>query len=300
VPPMTGIFISYREQDGKPWALLLRDALAEAFGEDRIFLDKDTLRAGNWREQIQVALDHCTLVLVVIGRQWLAVTDERGQRRVDRLDDVHWQEIALALARPGVTVIPVRVDGAPMPRAEELPADIRALTDQQARELSDSRMRRDVDLKLLMEDIERATGLKPKRPSPLTRDDGTAPEAFPAGQWLGPLARVVLITLLASIAIVVTAQIGLGWTFQPEAISFIVLIVLGSPCWDPGVGGVSSGGAAMQRHDRPCRGGCPQPSSLSLSLLAAPFFACRTWDTTRPRLTHCRAPYSPCPLTSSL
>jgi hypothetical protein len=32
VGDMSGIFISYRQDDSKPWAVLLRDTLAQAFG----------------------------------------------------------------------------------------------------------------------------------------------------------------------------------------------------------------------------------------------------------------------------
>ena len=43
---MNGIFISYRQDDAKAWALLLRDELARTFGAEHVFLDKDALRAG--------------------------------------------------------------------------------------------------------------------------------------------------------------------------------------------------------------------------------------------------------------
>ena len=69
----------------------------------------------------------------------------------------------MALARKGMTVIPVRVDGAAMPHADDLPTDIRPLCEQQSRELSDSRARRGVDMRLLFQDIERITGIEAKR-----------------------------------------------------------------------------------------------------------------------------------------
>ncbi len=156
---MKGVFISYRQDDAKPYALLLRQDLVEAFGEENVFLDKDTLRAGSWREQIQAALDRSGVALIVIGRRWLTSADSRGQRRLDLPDDVHRHEIAVALSRKDVTVIPVTVDGAGIPLPEDLPADIRALTDQQARELSDNSARRTLDLNALIADIERTTGL---------------------------------------------------------------------------------------------------------------------------------------------
>ena len=120
---------------------------------EHVFLDKDTLGAGNGREQIEKALAECRVVLVVIGRRWFTITDEAGQRRLDHADDVHRQEIVVALSRDHVTVISVRVDGAAMPHAKDLPKDIRRLTDQQSHELSDSSARRVVDLKLLTADI---------------------------------------------------------------------------------------------------------------------------------------------------
>ena len=156
---MKGVFISYRQDDAKPYALLLRQDLVEAFGEENVFLDKDTLHAGSWREQIQAALDRSGVALIVIGRRWLTSADSRGQRRLDLPDDVHRHEIAVALSRKDVTVIPVTVDGAGIPLPEDLPADIRALTDQQAREMSDNSARRTLDLNALIADIERTTGL---------------------------------------------------------------------------------------------------------------------------------------------
>jgi hypothetical protein len=162
---MSGIFISYRQDDAKSWALLLREELVKAFGEAHVFLDKDTLHAGNWREQIREALDRCGVMLVVMGRRWLTIADEHGERRLDRTDDIHRQEIAYALSRKDITVIPVRVDGAPIPRPEELPPALRRFPEQQSRDLSDSSAHREVDLKLLIEDIERATGLKAARAS---------------------------------------------------------------------------------------------------------------------------------------
>jgi hypothetical protein len=190
---VSGIFISYRQDDSKPWAVLLRDTLAETFGDEHVFLDKDALHAGNWRDQLHAALDRTGVVLVVIGQRWLSTTDAAGRRRLWNDDDVHRQEIAIALARPAITVIPVRVDQATLPQPEDLPADLRALLDRQSREISDSKLRRQVDLQLLTEDIERATGLTARRkPSPVA-----------AG--LGGRARAAIVAVLC------VATIAAGW-----------------------------------------------------------------------------------------
>ncbi len=89
---MSGMFISYREDDAKPWALLLRDQLAEAFGEQLVYLDKDSLEPGSWREQLQEALTSCGALLVVIGQRWLSAQNSAGSRRLDDPNDVHRRE----------------------------------------------------------------------------------------------------------------------------------------------------------------------------------------------------------------
>jgi hypothetical protein len=161
---MAGIFISYRQADAKAWVIGLRDDLARAFGDDQVFLDKDALGPGNWRDQLQHALERCSVVLVVIGRQWLTITDEQQRPRISLPDDVHRQEIALALRHKGVTVIPVLVDEAAMPKAVQLPEDIRGLTNQQAYKIGDTKARRKADLEVLVKGIVAVGGLVAQEP----------------------------------------------------------------------------------------------------------------------------------------
>lgn len=197
---MGGIFISYRQADAKAWAIALRDDLAKVFGNDRVFLDKDTLRAGNWREQIQRELERCKVVLVVIGPRWLTIADEQNRPRIQLADDVHHQEIAFVLSRSDVTVIPVLVDEAPMPRADQLPPDLRKLPDQQARSIGDTQARRKADLAVLVEDIRSVGGIEPRAQSAPQNQlvTGTAPERI---GWL----RLDLTTLGIAFALIVVA-----------------------------------------------------------------------------------------------
>lgn len=216
---MTGIFISYREDDAKPWALMLAEDLVEAFGKEFVFLDKDRLHAGRWRDQITQALDHAKVVLVVIGRNWVSITDQKGQRRLDIPNDVHRQEVALALSHKGVTVIPVRVDKAPMPRPEELPADIRQLTEQQSRELSDDSARRTIDLRQLIEDIAQITGLQPTDSK--SKRIAQASTVIRSLLSIGPL----VITAVISVPLLAIIDLGLGWSLVTAEKSFIVVLV---------------------------------------------------------------------------
>jgi hypothetical protein len=156
---MAGIFLSYRQADSKAWAIGLRDDLANAFGDDQVFLDKEALGPGNWRAQLQRALTQCSVVLVVIGRQWVTIADDQQRPRITLPDDVHREEIARALTHQGVTVIPVLVDDAAMPTAAQLPEDIRGLTDQQAYKIGDTKARRRADLEVLVKNIEAVGGL---------------------------------------------------------------------------------------------------------------------------------------------
>jgi hypothetical protein len=192
---MAGIFISYRQADAKAWAIALRDDLAKVFGEEQVFLDKDTLHAGNWRDQIRLALDRCTVVLIVIGPRWLTTVDEQNRPRISLPDDVHHQEIALALSRSNVTVIPVLVEDAPMPRNEQLPDDLHGLCDQQAYKIGDTQARRKADLEVLIQNIQAVGGLE-------ARDRTTNTGEVKSSTWLKPditaLGIAVVLTVIAA------------------------------------------------------------------------------------------------------
>jgi len=197
---MTGILISYRQADAEASTIALRDNLAGVFGDDHVFLKKDALLAGNWREQIQGELEQCKVVLVVIGPRWLTIADEQDRPRIQLPDDVHHQEIAFVLNRSDVTLIPVLVDEAPMPRAEQLPPDLRKLPDQQTRSIGDTQARRKADLAVLVEDIRSVGGIQPRAQS--TPQDQPGSRTAPARiGWL----RLDLTTLGIAFALILVA-----------------------------------------------------------------------------------------------
>src|SRR5262245_58499308 len=61
-----------------------------------------------------------TFSLAVIGPNWLDAKDSDGRRRLDNPDDFVTIEISAALLR-NIRVIPVLVDGARPPKADQLP-----------------------------------------------------------------------------------------------------------------------------------------------------------------------------------
>jgi len=155
---MPGVFISYRKDDTRAWAIALRDHLARTLGERQIFFDVDSMNAGTWRTQIDRALDRCSVVLVLIGPRWVAATDAAGRQRVSLSDDVHRMEIASALRRPGITVVPVLVDGAALPKADELPDDLRGLLECQTSEIADGPGVRATSLRRLTSLVDELSG----------------------------------------------------------------------------------------------------------------------------------------------
>lgn len=143
---MAGIFVSYRRDDSRDVAGRLVDRLRQIYSEDQLFLDIDGIPAGtNFEAVLDERLKACDVLLAVIGPQWLSVQDTGGTRRLDLPDDYVRREIAAALDRDDVRVIPLLVSGAAMPRATELPEDLRRLATRQSFQLRYERFNADAN-----------------------------------------------------------------------------------------------------------------------------------------------------------
>lgn len=156
---MPGIFINYRREDSRADAGRLFDWLSGHFGKDRVFMDiAGSIEPGmDFDEVIERAVTSCEALIVVIGKQWLTTTDSTGRHRLDNPNDYVRLEIAKALQR-NIRVIPVLVQEATMPSAEDLPEDMVRLAKRQALEISDSRW--DYDTEQLVKVLDKA-GIKP-------------------------------------------------------------------------------------------------------------------------------------------
>ncbi|MCX7358266.1 MAG: SUMF1/EgtB/PvdO family nonheme iron enzyme [Alphaproteobacteria bacterium] len=148
------IFIGYRRDDTADVAGRIYDAMTQRFGKQRVFKDVDNIGPGvDFGDYIKSVLPRCRVALVLVGPNWLESKDESGNRRLD--DDHDWVriEIETALATPGVLVVPVLVNGARMPRGEEVPESLKPLLRRNA-----AIIRRDPDFH---DDVERlATALR--------------------------------------------------------------------------------------------------------------------------------------------
>ena len=145
-PASSRIFISYRRDDSAGHVLALLPALRNHFGADRIFKDTESIPPGvNYLQFIKDKLESCSVMLAIIGRDWLTVQDPRlKKRRLDSPDDPLRLEVATALKNERIRVIPVLVDRGAMPSREDLPDDLADLHFRNGFELSDTRWESDV------------------------------------------------------------------------------------------------------------------------------------------------------------
>lgn len=140
----SAIFISYRRGESTFYAVQLYDRLAEHFGKDRVFMDLDTIEPGDdFVEVITNYVSSCSILIALIHKTWLDAKDDEGRLRLLNPDDFVQLEISTALQR-NIRVIPVLVQGASMPRSQDLPDSLSILSGRHALELSDSRWRSDV------------------------------------------------------------------------------------------------------------------------------------------------------------
>jgi hypothetical protein len=172
------VFISYRRDAGAGYAGRIADALVEHFGEDKVFRDIDSLEPGlDFVEAVERAIESSEVLIAVVGKNWLDVTDAAGQKRLENPDDYVRTEIATALKR-NIRVIPLLIQEAAMPSARELPDDLAPLSRRNAFVIHDSSWRDDIQR--LIAALDRAI----KGDRPVTPDEPGAvkpPEAQPVG-----------------------------------------------------------------------------------------------------------------------
>ena len=123
-------------------------------------MDVDSIAPGtDFTERIGSAVTAADATLIVIGPDWLTASDAHERRRIDDPADFVHREVYEALHHGGL-VIPVLVQGAAMPRPDELPEPLRELSSRNAVELRDTRWSADVS------DLEAAIreAVPPERP----------------------------------------------------------------------------------------------------------------------------------------
>jgi hypothetical protein len=183
------VFLSYRRDDTGGRAGRLFDVFVARFGAHNVFQDVNAIAPGlDFAAQVEAAIKASDAVLVVIGPHWLGDLHHDGNRRIDRPDDFVRREVSSALAA-GIRVVPVLVDGAPLPSSEELPDDVAPLVLRQAVTLRDASWHTDLD------DLVR-------------RLEGEQPVAPRRRRWpivLAGLAGLLVVALVA-VALIIPSQ----------------------------------------------------------------------------------------------
>ncbi len=160
MPPTGRIFLSYRRDDSRYATRGIYDRLATHFGEDAVFMDVDTIPAGlDFVKVLQREVQRCDILVAVVGKSWLNIKDEAGNRRLDNPEDFVRIEVATALERD-IRVIPVLLDGVFMPRSTELPDNLKTFARRNAIQVKHDSFGSDVyrlikQLEKAFEEIER-------------------------------------------------------------------------------------------------------------------------------------------------
>lgn len=194
---MDGIFISYRRDDSAGYAGRLYDRLATHFGPQRVFMDVEGIEPGaDFVNAIEEAVSSCQVLIVLIGDEWTHGTDAAGRRRLDDPNDFIRLETSAALKR-NIRVVPVLVDGAVMPHAEELPDEIKALTRRQAIELSHKQWEASSGelIRTLERILSKVSAETPVAVAPAnqTVDNGSAPPSSKSWVWPAAAAGVLML-----------------------------------------------------------------------------------------------------------
>jgi hypothetical protein len=109
-------------------------------------MDVTAIQPGrDFRKAIDESIHKCSVLLAILGQGWLESRDGAGIRRLEDDNDFVRLEIASALQRD-IPVVPVLVRGARMPRAEQLPGDLKELAFRNAVELTHARWKSDVEV----------------------------------------------------------------------------------------------------------------------------------------------------------
>jgi uncharacterized protein YjbJ (UPF0337 family) len=139
-----GIYISYRRDDASLLPGRLYDRLLESLPQSEIFMDLERVARGeDLVKAIEKAIESSDVLIALIGKRWL-ISD------LESLDDHVRLALAAAFKR-NIPVIPVLVAGASMPRYDELPDDLKAFAQLNARQISDAHF--DADYRRLASEI---------------------------------------------------------------------------------------------------------------------------------------------------
>ena len=122
------VFISYRRDDTAAAAGRVYDRLSQVLKKQNVFFDVSAIGGGeDFVSRIETEMARCDAALIFIGDKWLKTSGTSESPRLWDEDDYVRAEIRSAL-NSSLLVLPVLVGGARMPKPDQLPQDIKAIT----------------------------------------------------------------------------------------------------------------------------------------------------------------------------
>jgi hypothetical protein len=164
---MAGVFVNYRVREEPGYATLVHRELAARFGADWVFLASRSIRSGDdYVDAVLDTLRRCNVMLTIIGVRWVDLLKDSD-------DDWVFRELRQAFEL-GLRVIPVLVEDAELPTADELPAAIAALARCHYIRLRHYSIGSDMnhlirELRQTMPAEDRGRGVRPASTKPTTR-----------------------------------------------------------------------------------------------------------------------------------
>jgi hypothetical protein len=194
---LSKIFVSYRRSDSQALAGRIADRLIAHFGQQSVFMDVDDIPFGiDFRDHIQSVLSHASVVLAVIGPDWLGIGPDGG-RRIDDEDDPVRVEIETAL-KQNIRLIPVLINNTGMPQPSALPNSMRTVAFINAAPVAGGRDFH-IHVERLIKTIERALNTKSGAAAAMaTAPAGTGPT--PSGSRRMMLAAAALLLVIGASA----------------------------------------------------------------------------------------------------
>ena len=142
---MAKVFICYRRNDAGHAAGRVHDRLEQELGRDLLFMDVDAIPLGaDFTKILREEVARCGVLLAVIGPDWLDVRDDDGNRRLENPNDFVRIEIAAALQRD-IPVIPILLNGARIPKADQLPDDLKELASRNGLDVRHASFQSDIE-----------------------------------------------------------------------------------------------------------------------------------------------------------
>jgi len=147
---------------------MIHAAFCAVIPDDNVFMDVASIPPGaNFRKILKDWVNQCDVLLALIGPGWIDASDPQTKgRRLDNPSDFVRIEIGEALARD-IPVVPVLIDGAPLPDVGLLPDDLKELVARQAEFVEYRTFDADVERLIkklgLDQDVDRTNSLPARR-----------------------------------------------------------------------------------------------------------------------------------------